>query len=104
MDPVKKELLKEKIKLILVTSDISENSLKEIQNSLNSYNKIEILQIKNTKDNINSAVGKYSAVIGISNENFAKKIKLLTGGTKTQKKDFQEMELIRRSNQEECSI
>ncbi len=104
MDPVKKELLKEKIKLILVTSDISENSLKEIQNSLNSYNKIEILQIKNTKDNINSAVGKYSAVIGISNENFAKKIKLLTGEAKTQKKDFQEIELIRRSNQEECSI
>lgn len=73
MDPVKKDLLKEKIRLVLVTNDISKNSLKEIQSALNNKN-IKIIQIDNTKDDINSAVGKYSAIIGISNKNFAEKI------------------------------
>ncbi len=94
MDPVKKELAKEKIKLILTTSDISKNSLKEIRGALNNKN-IRVISINYTKDNINSAVGKYSAVIGILDKNFSEKITKLADESE---------KLTRVNNREECSL
>lgn len=81
MDSVKKEILNGKIRLLVVTSDISENSFKEISKAAEIYN-VKILKAPCTKDDIESATGKYSAILGISDENFSKKIiSILTGGT-----------------------
>ncbi len=93
MDSVKKESAGKKIKLILVTCDISEHSLKEIKNTAFSEN-IKILKIPNTKDDINNSVGKYSAIIGISNENFANKIISILNSSY----------LNTQLNQEECNL
>ena len=102
MDPVKKDLLKYKIKLILITSDISKNSLKEIQNA--SSNRVKIIQIDSTKDEINSAAGKYSAIIGILDKNFAKKISALTGDTVNPETELKPKKSTRRNNLEECGL
>ena len=103
MDPVKKDILKNKIKLILVTSDVSKNSLKEIQNA-STDNKISIIQINSTKDDINSAVGKYSAIIGIIDKNFAEKISTLAGTVVNLKIELESNKSTRRDNREECSL
>ena len=73
MDSVKKEILNDKIRLLLITQDISENSFGEISKTANEHN-IKMLKIHVTKDEINNATGKYAAIMGISNENFSKKI------------------------------
>ena len=73
MDSVKKEILNDKIRLLLITKDISENSFGEISQTANEHN-IQMLKINVTKDEINNATGKYAAIMGISNENFSKKI------------------------------
>lgn len=73
MDSVKKEILNDKIRLLLITKDISENSFGEISQTANEHN-IQMLKIDVTKDEINNATGKYAAIMGISNENFSKKI------------------------------
>ena len=81
MDSVKKEILNGKICLLVVTSDISENSFKEISKTANLYN-VEILKSDCTKYDIESATGKYSAIMGISDKNFSKKIiSIITNGT-----------------------
>ena len=74
MDEVKKNILKNKIKLILTANDISDNSYLKIQ-KFSVVNNIEFLKIKNTKDDINMILGKYSAILGIKDINFANKIK-----------------------------
>lgn len=102
MDPVKKDLLKDKIKLILITSDISENSLKEIQNAAND--KINIIKINSTKEDINSATGKYAAVIGILDKNFAKKISALTRDAVNAETNLKSKKSTRRNNREECNL
>jgi ribosomal protein L7Ae-like RNA K-turn-binding protein len=97
MDPVKKDLVKGKIKLILITSDISKNSLKEIQSAAKN---VRITQIGNTKDDLNSAVGKYSAVIGILDRNFAEKISVLANNTV----NSEATKSTRENNREECNL
>lgn len=103
MDPVKKDIFKNKISLILVTSDISKNSLKEIRNAITG-DKIKIIQINSTKDDINSAVGKYSAVIGIIDKNFAEKISSLTGSAVSLEIESESNKSTRKDNREECSL
>ncbi len=103
MDAVKKDILKDKINLILVTSDISKNSLKKIQNTL-CGTKIKILQISSTKEDINSAAGKYSAIMGISDKNFAQKISALVGDSVSSEINLKSEKSIRRNNREECSL
>ncbi len=76
MDPVKDNLLKKNINLILICKDISNSSLREI-NYAAKQNNINIKSIPYTKNEICSATGKYSAIIGISGENFIKKINAL---------------------------
>ncbi len=71
MNTVKNNL--KKILLILVTKDISENSFEEI-NFISRKNNINIKKINYIKDDINIYIGKYSAVIGVSDKNFVDKI------------------------------
>lgn len=82
MDPVKKELFKKSISLILVTKDISENSLKKIQSAALDHG-IKVLQIIYTKEDIQPAIGKYSAIIGVKDINIANKFNSIIGQDNT---------------------
>ena len=73
MDSVKQGIFEKDIKLILVTEDISNNSLEEIK-KFAAANGIKFFKISYSKDNIFNLFGKYSAIIGIKNENFINKI------------------------------
>lgn len=73
MDSVKQGVFEKDIKLILVTEDISDNSLEEIK-KFAAANGIKFFKISYSKDNIFNLFGKYSAIIGIKNENFINKI------------------------------
>lgn len=76
MDNIKKYILKKRIKLILTAKDISENSYKKIKKY--SQSKIEILPLEITKEEIKNALGKFSAIIAVkddNDDNFANKIK-----------------------------
>lgn len=75
MDNIKKYILKKRVKLILTAKDISENSYNKIKK--HSQSKIEILPLKITKEEIKKALGKFSGVIAIKDDNFANKIKSL---------------------------
>ncbi len=76
MDPVKDNLFKRNITLILTCKDISNSSLKEIS-YIAKQNNINIKSINYTKDEIYSAIGKYAAIIGVSGDNFIKKLNTL---------------------------
>ena len=62
--------------LILITQDISENSLEKIKFESNKY-QVDIQQINYTKDQIYDYLGKYSGIISITDQNFVNKIKIL---------------------------
>ena len=98
MDCVKKGVLEKDIGLILITEDISNNSFEEIK-KFAFENNIGIFKISYSKDNIFNLFGKYSAIIGIKNENFIDKIiKIINsslGSKETQSKEL---------NREECNI
>ncbi len=73
MDSVKKEGSEKNVKLILLTNDISDNSFSEIK-TFATLNGIKIFKVSFSKDDIFNLFGKYSAIIGVKNENFTKKI------------------------------
>ena len=98
MDNIKKEMLSGKVKLILTSSDISENSLNEIKNAANKHI-VNILPIAYTKDNINDFLGKYSAIIGVLNENFASKIIRIVYET-----EFENSQPTTSESREECNL
>ncbi len=87
MDEVKENILKNKVKNVIITSDLAENSMGKIQKIVNE-NYINVVKISCTKDDINLAVGKYSGIIGVLDDRFAEKITALA----------------REDNQEECNI
>ena len=62
--------------LILITQDISENSLEKIIFEANKY-QVNIQKINYTKDQIYDYLGKYSGIISITDQNFVNKIKIL---------------------------
>lgn len=76
MDPVKDNLLKKNIALILTCKDISNPSRRKI-NYIAKQNNVNIKSINYTKDEIYSATGKYAAIIGVSGENFINKLNTL---------------------------
>lgn len=98
MDCVKEGISEGNIKLILTTSDISDNSLEEI-GGFSFSNGIRLFKISLSKDDIFDMFGKYSAIIGIKNENFVKKIMemidMSLADTEIQNA---------KSNREECNI
>ncbi len=73
------ELKKNKIKLVLIAEDASENTKKTFMDK-SQFRNIEYVLFGN-KEELGKAIGKeYRAVIGIKDENFARKIKQLLGG------------------------
>lgn len=75
MDNIKKYILKKRVKLILTAKDISENSYNKIKKYSNS--EIEIIPLEITKEEIKNALGKFSGIIAVKDNNFANKIKSL---------------------------
>ena len=73
MDNVKNNITCKNISLILTAKNISKSSFKKI-NNIASKNKIKIIHLKYTIEDINSAIGKFVAIIGISQENFISKL------------------------------
>lgn len=73
MDPVKDNIIKKNISLILITKDISERSLSKISR-IALENGISIIHIDYTMEDIYSSVKRRAGIIGVSNENFVSKI------------------------------
>lgn len=73
MDAVKENIAKGCIVLTLVAKDISESSLKKIE-FICEKNNIKVVKVDYTMWDIGYILGKCVGIIGISDENFAKKI------------------------------
>lgn len=70
---VEKAIRADKVKLVIVAEDASDNTKKKFTNMCN-YRKLELL-IFGTKSSLGAALGKeIRASIGITDENFAKNI------------------------------
>lgn len=63
-------------KLVLMASDLSKRTEKGIVTVAQACN-IEVIKLKQSKDEISTALGKYSAVVSIIDTGFANKIKIL---------------------------
>ncbi|BED92995.1 MAG: ribosomal L7Ae/L30e/S12e/Gadd45 family protein [Candidatus Paraimprobicoccus trichonymphae] len=72
---VKNEFLNNKLKFILLASDISENTENKIRNLVKLKNDIEIVKIKFNKSDIEKYINKFVGIIGILDLNMVKKIK-----------------------------
>ncbi|MDP4120271.1 MAG: ribosomal L7Ae/L30e/S12e/Gadd45 family protein [Bacillota bacterium] len=67
-------------KLIIVANDISQKTEKGIISVCEMY-KINILRLQSSKDDLSMALGKYSAVISVNDEGFAKKLSKMIAET-----------------------
>ncbi len=66
-------LKKRKVKLLIVSEDISENSLNKLMNLASTY-KVKVYQFGN-RDELSSAIGKCNrTAVGIKNEGFKKSL------------------------------
>lgn len=76
MDVTHESAEKGKCALIIISSDISPNSLKEIEKTAQKTN-TEILKLNRTKDEIHFVLGKYTAVMSLEDKGFVDKLKQL---------------------------
>ncbi|MBE6824545.1 MAG: hypothetical protein E7513_04290 [Ruminococcaceae bacterium] len=72
-DPVIDSINLKKAKLVIVASDCSQNTAKKVLSSAHRSD-VKAHVIPHTKDEISSAVGKYTAVLSITDEGFSKSI------------------------------
>ena len=80
MDEVKSKLLKGDVNLVVIASDISENSEEKIRVFMeNNSCEDKLVKIDFTKEDMEPIIGKYVAVMGVSDINIAKKIRILAG-------------------------
>lgn len=75
-DLVLESIKENKAKLIVFAKDASQHVQNDVSNEAEK-NDIECINLKYTKDEINSATGKFCAVISICDEGFSKKLKSL---------------------------
>ena len=73
MDAVKEGVIKRNINLVLTANDISDSSFEKI-NLFCEKNNIKVLKINYKMDEIYFLINKRSGILGIKDENFAKKI------------------------------
>ena len=67
------EIKKNKVKLVIIASDASDNTTKVVQNKCESYH--ISFRIFGTRTELGQAIGKYDRVhIGITDQGFAKKL------------------------------
>ena len=72
-DKIKKKNAKNKVKSVIIASDLSENSLKK----LNSLNFKGMQKIRLTREEIERATGKFTGTLGILDEAMAKELSKL---------------------------
>jgi ribosomal protein L7Ae-like RNA K-turn-binding protein len=71
----KKEVMHGKVKLLLVTTDLSDNAKDKIMNVINLTGSTCSLQTFGTQEELSAALGlPFTGIIGILDNNFAKKI------------------------------
>lgn len=75
-DPVIDSITQKKAKLIIVASDCSKNTVKGILSTAHKCN-VKTQIVPYTKEDISLAVGKYTAVLSICDDGFAKKADML---------------------------
>lgn len=71
-DPVVDSIIGKKAKLVIVASDCSENTAKNVLRTAHQNN-VKTLIAPHTKEDISLAVGKYTAVLAICDDGFARK-------------------------------
>lgn len=71
-DPVIESVFKKKAELVIIASDCSKNTSKNVLVSTHKNN-VSAVVCNYTKDDISYAVGKYCAVLSIEDTGFAKK-------------------------------
>lgn len=71
-DPVVESINMKKAKLVIVASDCSHNTAKGVLSCAHRLG-VKAHTVAYTKDDISLAVGKYSAVLSITDDGFAKK-------------------------------
>lgn len=72
-DPVREAIETEKALLVLVASDISENTLKKINTAVDA-GAVAYYQIDRTKDEISFSLGKTCACLAVIDKGFADKL------------------------------
>ena len=71
-DMVIEDVVKGNSKLVIIASDISKNTEKKIL--LNCHrNNTKVLKINRSKDEMSYAIGKFSTVVSVTDQGFAKK-------------------------------
>lgn len=73
MDSVKNDCANGNVKLVLVASDISQNSFEEILRVKNKNPNIKFEKLQYSKNEIEPIINKHCAVFGVLDENMAKK-------------------------------
>lgn len=77
LDPVKSSIALGECRLVVLASDISAHTEKEVRFIAGRFNK-KVIKLKQTKDEISYSLGKLAAVVSINDEGFAKKIRSMT--------------------------
>lgn len=72
-DTVLKSIKENKAQLVLLASDLSQNSIKEIKLCADNA-KIKVLETQYTMDDIDKAIGKHTGIICITDKGFSDKI------------------------------
>ncbi|MBQ1977591.1 MAG: ribosomal L7Ae/L30e/S12e/Gadd45 family protein [Ruminococcus sp.] len=75
-DPLREAIETGKALLVLVASDISENTLKKVNAAVSAGN-VPYYKVNRTKDEISFSLGKTCACLAVIDEGFAEKLKEL---------------------------
>ena len=81
MDPVKDACRNQKAKCVLVSTDISSKSLKEIKFVCKQEN-VKIFELDATMDEIWASLGKKVVIVGICDTGFSKKLSTMLSPVK----------------------
>lgn len=74
-DSVVKSMADKKSRLVIMASDISNNTKKVILKNAKAYN-VHTIIVKADKNELGSAVGRLAAVVSVDDEGFARSLKL----------------------------
>ena len=74
---VKESVIKDKIKAVLIPTDVSENTLDQLLSLLKHKPNIKIIYINLSKEDLNNSIGKYVSIVGVKHENMICKLEYL---------------------------
>ncbi len=74
---IKESVIKDKIKAVLIPTDVSENTLDQLLSLLKHKPNIKIIYINLSKEDLNNSIGKYVSIVGVKHENMICKLEYL---------------------------